>query len=96
MRILITEFMDERAVARLQAAHDVHCDPQLVDDALRLATEAARADVVIVRNRTQVRGALLAALARCWRRWRAARWWAGWVSGWTTSTCRPVRRVACG
>ena len=65
MRILITEFMDERAVARLQAAHDVHCDPQLVDDAPRLAAEAARADVVIVRNRTQVRGALLAALARC-------------------------------
>ena len=65
MRILITEFMDERAVARLQAAHDVLYDPQLVDDAPRLASEAASADVVIVRNRTQVRGALLAALARC-------------------------------
>ncbi len=65
MRILITEFMDERAVARLQAAHDVFYDPQLVDDAPRLAAEAARADVVIVRNRTQVRGALLAALGRC-------------------------------
>ena len=65
MRILITEFMDERAVARLQAAHSVLYDPQLVDDAARLATEAASADVLIVRNRTQVRGALLAALARC-------------------------------
>ena len=65
MRILITEFMDERAVARLQAAHDVLYDPQLVDDAPRLASEAAQADAVIVRNRTQVRGALLAALARC-------------------------------
>ncbi len=65
MRILITEFMDERAVARLQAAHDVLYDPQLVDDAPRLASEAARADVIIVRNRTQVRGALLAALGRC-------------------------------
>jgi len=65
MRILITEFMDERAVARLQASHDVFYDPQLVDDAPRLAAEAARADVVIVRNRTQVRGALLAALGRC-------------------------------
>ena len=65
MRILITEFMDERAVARLQAVHDVLYDPQLVDDAPRLATEAASADVIIVRNRTQVRGALLAALARC-------------------------------
>ena len=65
MRILITEFMDERAVARLQAAHDVLYDPRLVDDAPRLASEAARADVIIVRNRTQVRGALLAALARC-------------------------------
>ena len=64
MRILITEFMDERAVAQLQAAHDVLYDATLVDDAPRLLAEAARADALIVRNRTQVRGALLAALAR--------------------------------
>ena len=64
-RIVITEFMDERAVAQLQAAHEVLYDPQLVDDAPRLLAEAARADALIVRNRTQVRGALLAALGRC-------------------------------
>ncbi len=64
-RIVITEFMDERAVARLQAAHDVLYAPKLVDDAPRLLQEAARADVLVVRNRTQVRGELLAALQRC-------------------------------
>jgi (S)-sulfolactate dehydrogenase len=65
VRILITEFMDERAVDRLVARHDVLYDPKLVDDAPRLRAEAARADAIIVRNRTQVRGDLLAALVRC-------------------------------
>jgi (S)-sulfolactate dehydrogenase len=64
-RIVITEFMDERAVDTLRAAHDVLHDPTLVDDAPRLLTEAPSADALVVRNRTQVRGALLAALARC-------------------------------
>ena len=65
MRIVISEFMDERAVARLRAAHDVLYDPALVDDAPRLKAEAATADAFVVRNRTQVRGDLLAALVRC-------------------------------
>ena len=65
-RIVITEFMDERAVARLAARHEVLYDAKLVDDAPRLAKEAAACDVIVVRNRTQVRGALLEALApRC-------------------------------
>ena len=64
-RIVITEFMDERAVAQLRARHDVLYDPKLVDDAPRLAAEAAGADAIVVRNRTQVRGPLLAALQRC-------------------------------
>ena len=64
-RVVIAEFMDERAVAQLAARHDVLYDPQLVDDAARLAAEAARCDALVVRNRTQVRGALLAALTRC-------------------------------
>ncbi len=64
-RIVISEFMDERAVAQLRAAHDVLYDPALVDDAARLRSEAAGADALVVRNRTQVRGDLLAALARC-------------------------------
>lgn len=64
-RIVVTEFMDEAAVARLRARHDVLYDPKLVDDAARLLREAAAADAIVVRNRTQVRGELLAALGRC-------------------------------
>jgi (S)-sulfolactate dehydrogenase len=64
-RIVIPEFMDERALGRLRELHEVLLDPTLVDDAPRLEREAASADAIVVRNRTQVRGALLAALARC-------------------------------
>jgi (S)-sulfolactate dehydrogenase len=57
--VVITEFMDEAAVARLKARFDTLYDPALVDrgDDLRAAVADARA--LIVRNRTQVRGALL-------------------------------------
>jgi (S)-sulfolactate dehydrogenase len=64
-RVVITEFMDERAVAQLAAQHDVVYDARLVDDVPRLMAEAAKADALVVRNRTQVRGALLEALAEC-------------------------------
>lgn len=65
-RIVVSEFMDAAALARLAARHDVHYDPRLVDDPARLTEEAAACDALIVRNRTQVRGALLEALApRC-------------------------------
>ena len=64
-RIVICEFIDERALPPLRAAHNVLYDPKLVDDAPRLQAEAAGADALVVRNRTQVRGDLLAALARC-------------------------------
>lgn len=64
-RIVITEFMDERAVAQLAARHDVLYAPTLVDDAPRLHAEAPAIDALVVRNRTQVRGELLAALTRC-------------------------------
>jgi (S)-sulfolactate dehydrogenase len=64
-RIVITEFMDAPAVASLAAVHDVLYDATLGDDAPRLQREAASADAFIVRNRTQVRGALLEALQRC-------------------------------
>lgn len=64
-RIVITEFMDERAVVQLAAAHDVLYDATLVDHPTRLHAEAAGADAIVVRNRTQVRGELLAALAKC-------------------------------
>lgn len=65
MQIVISEFMDQRAVAQLQARHDVVYDPTLVDDLPRLLQLARTAEALIVRNRTQVRGDLLAALARC-------------------------------
>ncbi|KQU69087.1 MULTISPECIES: hydroxyacid dehydrogenase [unclassified Rhizobacter] len=65
MKILITEFMDAPAVARLSSRHEVIHEATLVDDTPRLLKLAASADAIIVRNRTQVRGELLAALARC-------------------------------
>ncbi len=65
MIIVISEFMDERAVDRLRAKHEVVYAPQLVDDPARLQREATAAEALIVRNRTQVRGDLLAALTRC-------------------------------
>ena len=65
MNILIAEFIDERALPLLRAKHDVRYDPKLVDDKARLLTEAATADAIIVRNRTQVRGDLLSALVKC-------------------------------
>lgn len=58
-RVVISEFMDERAVEDLARDHDVLYDPALVDDPARLMEEIATADAIIVRNRTQVRGALL-------------------------------------
>jgi (S)-sulfolactate dehydrogenase len=64
-RIVITEFIDERALPALRAKHDVLYDAKLVDDAPRLLKEASAADAIIVRNRTQVRGELLAALKQC-------------------------------
>ena len=59
MRIVITEFMDAQAVAALAGAHDTRYLPDLVDRPEALAAEAAGADALVVRNRTQVRGALL-------------------------------------
>ncbi|MBS7806524.1 hydroxyacid dehydrogenase [Variovorax sp. PCZ-1] len=65
MKIIITEFMDERAVAQLAAKHDVVYDPKLVDKPAELLEAAATCHAIIVRNRTQVRGDLLAALKSC-------------------------------
>ncbi|HLL19893.1 MAG TPA: 3-phosphoglycerate dehydrogenase, partial [Rubrivivax sp.] len=64
-RIVIAEFMDEGAVEQLRAVHDVLYDPLLVDQPSQLLQQAATADVLIVRNRTQVRDELLAALSKC-------------------------------
>lgn len=65
MKIIITEFMDERAVAQLSAKHDVLYDPKLVDNMAALLSASINCDAIIVRNRTQVRGDLLSALKKC-------------------------------
>lgn len=57
--IVITEFMDEAAVARLVHAHETLYDPQLVDDPAALHDQLTSARALIVRNRTQVRETLL-------------------------------------
>ena len=58
--IVITEFMDEAAVASLSARYAVHHDPELFGKPDELARLVADIPALIVRNQTQVRGALLA------------------------------------
>jgi len=62
--IVISEFMDAAAVARLQRDFDVLFDPGLVDRPQELEQALADAGALIVRNRTQVRGAFLEAATR--------------------------------
>ncbi len=64
MKIVISEFMDEVAVASLRREFEVVYDPAGVDHPEVLHAQLADADALIVRNRTQVRGPLLAAGAR--------------------------------
>lgn len=59
--IVITEFMDKGAVDGLAADYDVLYDQNLVDQPGRLNEVVVGARALIVRNRTQVRGALLKA-----------------------------------
>ena len=58
-RIVISEFMDAPAVARLKGRFEVDYRQDLVDDPAALAAALAEADGWIVRNRTQVRASLL-------------------------------------
>jgi len=60
-RVVIAEFMDETTVEALAAAHDTLYDPALVDRSVDLMAAVADADALIVRNRTRVDAALLAA-----------------------------------
>lgn len=62
--IVISEFMDETAIRAQLADFDVLYDPKLVDDQARLFAALADARAIVVRNRTQVRAALLAAAPR--------------------------------
>jgi (S)-sulfolactate dehydrogenase len=59
--IVITEFMDEAAITQGLKGFDVHYDPLLVDKPDELKKLAGGCRALIVRNRTQVRGELLAA-----------------------------------
>jgi (S)-sulfolactate dehydrogenase len=63
-RIVISEFMDAPAVEKLRQRFDVDYRPKLVDDPSALGAALGAADAWIVRNRTPVRGALLAAATR--------------------------------
>jgi (S)-sulfolactate dehydrogenase len=62
--IVITEFMDEAAVADLATTHDVVYDAKLVDKPDEMAALVRDARAIIVRNRTQVRGAFLAGMPK--------------------------------
>lgn len=59
--IVISEFMDEDVLRRAFAGRDSLYDPTLVDRPAELAQAVAGARALVVRNRTQVRGALLEA-----------------------------------
>jgi (S)-sulfolactate dehydrogenase len=62
--IVVSEFMDEAAVDDLRRDFHVRYDPTLVDRPGELERLAVDARALIVRNRTQVRGSLLAAARR--------------------------------
>lgn len=59
--VVISEFMDPPAVESLRAEFDVLFEPALVDRPSELAAAVATARALVVRNRTEVRGSLLAA-----------------------------------
>lgn len=61
MKILISEFMDEAAVASLSARFDTTYDVSLVDRNDELRAKLNDIDALIVRNRTQVNAQILAA-----------------------------------
>ena len=58
-QLVITEYMDDAAVAELQQSFDLVYDPQLVDDRPRLIELLKDAEGLVVRNRTQVTADLL-------------------------------------
>jgi (S)-sulfolactate dehydrogenase len=59
MKVVISEFMDEAAVASLAGSFDVTYDPDLVNRRPDLLSLLVDADALIVRNRTQVDLAVL-------------------------------------
>jgi (S)-sulfolactate dehydrogenase len=57
--IVVSEFMDQSAIDTIFAGREVLYDPKLVDQTERLHSALANCRALLVRNRTQVRGALL-------------------------------------
>lgn len=58
--IIITEFMDECAVESLKKDFNIVYDKTLADKSDELITQVSECSALIVRNKTQVRGKLLA------------------------------------
>ena len=63
-RVVVSEFMDPAAVARLAEGADVHEDATLVGDRPRLLAAVADAEALVVRDRTRVDAEVLAAAPR--------------------------------
>ena len=59
--ILITEFMDETQVERLATVHPTQYAPELADNQDKIPGLMLDVEALIVRNRTQVRSAILEA-----------------------------------
>ena len=64
MRVVVSEFMDEAALANFGDGYTVTYDTGLVDNRAGLLEALSDADGVIVRNRTQVNTELLDAVPR--------------------------------
>ena len=62
--IVVSEFMDTNAIAELSASYTVLYEPDLVDRPEDLLNAVSCCRALIVRNRTQVRGDLLAAATK--------------------------------
>ena len=62
--VLITEFLDEEALAALRTDYAVHYDPSLCEKPAEIIALAPGVPALVVRNRTQVRGEVLAAFDR--------------------------------
>jgi (S)-sulfolactate dehydrogenase len=64
MKIVISEFMDEKSVDDLRQRFKVFYGPELADRPQDLVRQLGDAQALVVRNRTQVTGELLAAAPR--------------------------------
>ena len=62
--VIITEFMDDRAISRLSEAFETLYEPSLADDPVRLSSLVSDARALVVRNRTRVDSALLSGANR--------------------------------